>query len=79
MRLPYLRKLIESLSASSNISEVLLIFSHDYFDDDINEEISSINFCKYMQIFYPFSIQIHVDEFPGQSSDDCTNNLTQNE
>lgn len=45
-RLHYLQYLIESLRKVADIDRVLLIFSHDYMDGDINKLIQSIDFCK---------------------------------
>lgn len=44
-RIDYLRYLIDSLRKARFIEQALLVFSHDYFDDDINELIASIDFC----------------------------------
>ena len=70
-RIHYLRHLIKSLGISSGINSTLLIFSHDYWDDDINDLIKSIQFANVLQIFYPFSIQTHKQSFPGDSPNDC--------
>ena len=45
-RLHYLQYLIDSLQKAADIDRVLLVFSHDYMDGDINKLIQSINFCK---------------------------------
>lgn len=74
-RITYLRHLIESLSIAKDISKTLLIFSHDFYDDEINSLIQNIEFCKVMQIFYPFSIQTHPDEFPGTDPKDCVRDI----
>uniref|UniRef100_A0A8D8ZUS3 Alpha-1,6-mannosyl-glycoprotein 2-beta-N-acetylglucosaminyltransferase n=1 Tax=Cacopsylla melanoneura TaxID=428564 RepID=A0A8D8ZUS3_9HEMI len=74
-RLRYLRHLIISLAQVRDIDTVLLIFSHDYWDEEINELVQSIDFCKVMQIFYPYSIQTHQDSFPGESPNDCPRNM----
>ena len=76
-RLEYLRHLINSLSNASNISQTLLIFSHDYFDDEINHIVNSIKFCRVLQIFYPHSIQIYPNEFPGTDPEDCVRDINQ--
>ena len=73
-RLQYLRQLIISLSAAQGIDKTLIIFSHDFYDEGINELINSIDFAKTMQIFYPYSIQTHPSEFPGESPNDCPRN-----
>lgn len=75
-RLQYLRQLIVSLSQARHIEKSLLIFSHDFWDPAINSLISSIDFAKYIQIFYPYSIQTHPNEFPGESPNDCPRDAT---
>lgn len=74
-RITYLRHLIVSLAQAKHISRTLLVFSHDYYDDDINDLVQSIDFCKVMQIFYPFSIQTHPNEFPGPDPEDCPRDM----
>lgn len=49
-RITYLRHLIVSLAQAKDISRTLLVFSHDHFDDDINDLVQSIDFCKVMQV-----------------------------
>ncbi|KAL0808870.1 hypothetical protein ABMA28_012540 [Loxostege sticticalis] len=70
-RLTYLRHLIVSLAQARDIDRALLIFSHDYYDEEINSLVRSIDFTKVMQIFYPYSIQTHPYEFPGTDPRDC--------
>ncbi|XP_065341868.1 alpha-1,6-mannosyl-glycoprotein 2-beta-N-acetylglucosaminyltransferase isoform X1 [Cloeon dipterum] len=74
-RITYLRHLLVSLAQARGIENVLLIISHDFFDPEINELVHSIDFCKVMQIFYPYSIQTHPNEFPGESLGDCPRNI----
>ncbi|XP_041633487.1 alpha-1,6-mannosyl-glycoprotein 2-beta-N-acetylglucosaminyltransferase-like isoform X1 [Drosophila kikkawai] len=74
-RITYLRHLIVSLAQAQDISKVLLVFSHDYYDDDINDLVQQIDFCKVLQIFYPYSIQTHANEFPGVDPNDCPRNI----
>jgi alpha-1,6-mannosyl-glycoprotein beta-1,2-N-acetylglucosaminyltransferase len=74
-RAAYLRHLIDSLGRAKHISKTLLIFSHDFYDEEINELVQSIDFCRVMQIFYPFSIQTHPNEFPGTSAFDCRRDM----
>ncbi|XP_030369707.1 alpha-1,6-mannosyl-glycoprotein 2-beta-N-acetylglucosaminyltransferase [Scaptodrosophila lebanonensis] len=74
-RITYLRHLIVSLAQARDISKTLLIFSHDYYDDDINDLVQQIDFCKVLQIFYPYSIQTHPNEFPGVDPNDCPRNI----
>jgi hypothetical protein len=70
-RLEYLRQLIVSLSQAEGIETTLLIFSHDFWDADVNRLVESVDFAKCMQIFYPYSIQTHPNAFPGDSPGDC--------
>ncbi|XP_026498211.2 alpha-1,6-mannosyl-glycoprotein 2-beta-N-acetylglucosaminyltransferase isoform X1 [Vanessa tameamea] len=70
-RLTYLRHLIVSLAQAKDIDRTLLIFSHDYYDEEINNLVRSIDFTKVMQIFYPYSVQTHPLEFPGMDPNDC--------
>ncbi len=70
-RLEYLKQLISSLSASRGIERTLLVFSHDFWDESVNELVASVDFAMTLQIFYPYSIQTHPDAFPGESPEDC--------
>ena len=45
-RIHYLRYLLESFEAAQGIEKVLLIFSHDYYDEEINNLIRSIQYTK---------------------------------
>lgn len=74
-RVSYLRHLIVSLAQARDISKAMLIFSHDFYQEEINELVQSVDFCKVMQIYYPFSIQTHPNEFPGEDPNDCDRNL----
>ncbi|XP_049869336.1 alpha-1,6-mannosyl-glycoprotein 2-beta-N-acetylglucosaminyltransferase-like [Pectinophora gossypiella] len=60
-----LRRLIDNLSRVLYIQSTLLIFSHAYYDDGINESVDSVNFCRTMQLFYPYSVQLNPKWFPG--------------
>ena len=73
-RIQYLHQLIYSLSQADGIDKTLLVFSHDFWDEGINDLVNSVDFAKTMQIFYPFSIQTHPNEFPGESPNDCPRN-----
>ncbi|KAK4884380.1 hypothetical protein RN001_000651 [Aquatica leii] len=61
----YLTHLIDSLRNAAGIETVLLIFSHDYYDEKLNKLIAKIDFCSYKQIYYPYSVQNHTNSFPG--------------
>lgn len=75
-RLEYLQYLISSLSRATNIGDALLVFSHDYYSDDINKVIRAIDFCQTLQIFYPYSLQIYENEFPGPEANDCPRDIS---
>lgn len=53
-RLNYLKQLVESLERAKGIENVLLIFSHDVYHQQINQFIKTIHFCK-VSSFYIFS------------------------
>lgn len=74
-RITYLRHLIVSLAQARGISQALLVFSHDYYDEEINSLVQSVDFCKVIQIFYPYSIQTHPNEFPGEDPHDCPRDI----
>ena len=59
---------------AKDIDRTLIIFSHDIWDDEVNELINSVDFAKTLQIFYPYSIQTHENAFPGESPNDCPRN-----
>lgn len=78
-RLSYLRHLIVSLAQAREISKAMLIFSHDVYDEEINELVQRVDFCKVMQIYYPYSIQTHPQEYPGEDANDCPRNMKKEE
>lgn len=78
-RFSYLAKLIESLKAARDISNALVIFSHDVFSQEANQMIQEIDFCMVMQIFYPYSIQTHPQTFPGDDPKDCPRDISRSE
>lgn len=48
----YLKQLLESLKAARGIENVLLVISHDYYYDDMNALIQTVDFC-------PVSVILH--------------------
>ncbi|XP_076026973.1 alpha-1,6-mannosyl-glycoprotein 2-beta-N-acetylglucosaminyltransferase [Genypterus blacodes] len=72
----YLKLLIKSLAKAAEVHSFLLIFSHDYFSEEINAIVQGINFCKVLQIYFPFSSQLYPKEFPGQDPRDCPRDIT---
>lgn len=67
----YLRTLLEALKKAVFINSAFLIFSHDHYSYQINKLIKTINFAKYIQIFYPYSLQLHPNVFPGSEPKSC--------
>uniref|UniRef100_A0A1A7XH02 Uncharacterized protein n=2 Tax=Iconisemion striatum TaxID=60296 RepID=A0A1A7XH02_9TELE len=72
----YLRLLIKSLERAAEVHSFLLIFSHDYFSEEINTIVQGIRFCKVLQIYFPFSSQLYPKEFPGQDPRDCPRDIS---
>ncbi|XP_023204040.1 alpha-1,6-mannosyl-glycoprotein 2-beta-N-acetylglucosaminyltransferase-like [Xiphophorus maculatus] len=72
----YLRLLIRSLEKAAEVHSFLLIFSHDYFSQEINTIVQGITFCKVLQIYFPFSTQLYPKEFPGQDPRDCPRDMS---
>ncbi|XP_073433852.1 alpha-1,6-mannosyl-glycoprotein 2-beta-N-acetylglucosaminyltransferase [Dendrobates tinctorius] len=71
----FLHQLLESLRRAKGIENVLLIFSHDYWSPEINQIVASVDFCQVLQIFFPFSIQLYPNEFPGHDPKDCPRDI----
>jgi len=44
-RTEYLRHLVSSLRKAVDIEQTLLIFSHDFYSDELNDIVASIDFC----------------------------------
>ncbi|XP_066134012.1 alpha-1,6-mannosyl-glycoprotein 2-beta-N-acetylglucosaminyltransferase [Saccopteryx bilineata] len=74
----YLKLLLDSLRKAQGIDNVLVIFSHDFWSTDINQLIAGVDFCPVLQVFFPFSIQLYPNEFPGSDPRDCPRDLEKN-
>ncbi|GCC25330.1 hypothetical protein chiPu_0003740 [Chiloscyllium punctatum] len=72
----YLQILVNSLRKAKGIGNVLLIFSHDFWSPQINQIVASVDFCQVLQIFFPFSIQLYPNEFPGHDPRDCPRDIS---
>ena len=42
----YLRLLLDSLRHARGVEKVLLVVSHDFYDQGVNEAVKSVDFCK---------------------------------
>lgn len=71
----YLKLLVDSLRKARGVDSLLLIFSHDFWSPDINRVVASVDFCQVLQIFFPFSIQLYPQEFPGHDPRDCPRDI----
>ncbi|KAI3364444.1 hypothetical protein L3Q82_011239 [Scortum barcoo] len=71
----YLKLLVDSLRKARGVESILLIFSHDYWSPEINKVVASVDFCQVLQIFFPFSIQLYPQEFPGHDPRDCPRDI----
>ncbi|CAK1543764.1 unnamed protein product [Leptosia nina] len=71
----YLEHLLQSLERAKGVSKCMIIFSHDYFDNDTAAIVQNTYFTKYMQIFYPYNIQMHPNVFPGQDFKFCSKSM----
>uniref|UniRef100_A0A3Q2Y3X9 Alpha-1,6-mannosyl-glycoprotein 2-beta-N-acetylglucosaminyltransferase n=1 Tax=Hippocampus comes TaxID=109280 RepID=A0A3Q2Y3X9_HIPCM len=75
----YLKLLVDSLRGARGVESILLIFSHDYWSPEINNVVNSVDFCQVLQIFFPFSIQLYPQEFPGNDPRDCPRDIPKKE
>jgi hypothetical protein len=74
-RISYLKELIASLNETRHIEHALVIFSHDIYDPEMNRLVEAIDFCATLQIFYPYSMQLSRNRFPGKDVNDCPKNV----
>ncbi|VDO92324.1 unnamed protein product [Soboliphyme baturini] len=73
----YFSKLIESLSKVPRIGrEALMIVSYDYYSKQMYDMVKNITAFRVMQIFYPYSMQLYSNRFPGTDSRDCNSDMT---
>lgn len=56
-----------------------MVFSHDLNSEPINAAIKEIDFCRVIQLFFPYSIQIFANTFPGTHPNDCPPNVNSKE
>ncbi|XP_043075921.1 alpha-1,6-mannosyl-glycoprotein 2-beta-N-acetylglucosaminyltransferase [Puntigrus tetrazona] len=72
----YLKMLIRSLEKVTGIQNTLVVFSHDYFSEEISDMVKEIAFCRVLQIYFPYSTQLYPNEFPGQDPQDCPRDVS---
>lgn len=78
-RLNFMQQLLESLKKAKGIDQVTLVISMDKYDKKLMEMIDDIDFCRFIKIFFPFSMQLYPDTFPGEDPNDCPRDLPRNE
>jgi alpha-1,6-mannosyl-glycoprotein beta-1,2-N-acetylglucosaminyltransferase len=78
-RFDYLKLLVDSLKNVKGIEKALLVFSHDFFSEDINNLVQRIRFCQVVQIYYPYPMQIFHNRFPGADPNDCPEKIKKQE
>lgn len=78
-RAEYLKLLIDSLQKVKGIEKALIVFSHDIYHPPVNELIVNIKFCQVIQIYYPYTIQIFHNRFPGTDPNDCEEKMEKTE
>lgn len=70
-----LKYLLFSLSHLTGIEDALVIFSHSRYDENVNNLVQIVNFTRVLQIFYPYTIQVYQNEFPGFTKGDCPHTI----
>lgn len=70
-----LNALLDCLKNCLGVTNSLLIFSVDFYDDEINELIEGVHFAKYMKIYYPYSTKLYPYDFPGPDTKFCINDF----
>ena len=73
-----LQYLLVSLSNVAGIEDALIIFSHSRFDQNVDNLIKLIDFARVLQIYYPYSLQMYPEEFPGYNQGDCPRYMDMN-
>ncbi len=49
-RVKYLRLLFESLKAARGIETILLVISHDFYSDEMNQLVKTVDFCRVSRV-----------------------------
>jgi len=75
-RLDFFKQLLESLKLARGIEKVTLVISMDKYSEEAMKLIQTIDFCRYITIFFPFSMQLYPDSFPGEHPRDCPRDVT---
>lgn len=74
-RLSYFAEFLNSLKDIQNIEKSFLVISQDVFSDDIDRLLDSVDFMCFIRIFYPGSLQLNPNQFPGADPNDCPRDI----
>ena len=55
----YFKELLDSLQRAKGIENAVLVVSHDFYSDTMNELIRRINFCKVKPTFWILALLLH--------------------
>jgi len=58
-RSEYLRHLVSSLRKAVGIEQTLLVFSHDFYSDELNDIVASIDFCPVSNLLHYGILHMH--------------------
>ena len=75
----YFRKLLESLKKVKNIEKVTLVLSLSNNENETNDLVSTIKFCRYLKIIFPYSMDFFPNSFPGHDPNDCSRDTPKHE
>nr|XP_039256921.1 LOW QUALITY PROTEIN: alpha-1,6-mannosyl-glycoprotein 2-beta-N-acetylglucosaminyltransferase-like [Styela clava] len=74
-----LKILFDSLREVKGIESATLVISRDKFTPDMDNVIDkNLNFCRYVEIFFPFLMHLFPNKFPGEdpNDNDCPRDLS---
>jgi len=74
-----LRYLLSSLQNARGIENTTIVLSRDYFSEEMDLIVRSIDFARYVEIFFPFAMQLHPNKFPGEDPNDCPRDLSKSD
>eukprot|EP00047_Mylnosiga_fluctuans_P005686 m.242056 g.242056 ORF g.242056 m.242056 type:complete len:496 (-) comp13958_c0_seq1:158-1645(-) len=75
-RADYLRVLLATLRAVQGVERVLLVISQDVLTNPaVDAVIAEIDFCAYVRLYSPYSLELHPAQFPGDDPNDCPRDM----
>ncbi|EGD77566.1 hypothetical protein PTSG_08664 [Salpingoeca rosetta] len=78
-RLNYFEALLQSMRAVRYIEDAVLVVSQDMFSSEQDALLDSIDFMCVIRVFYPGSLQLNPDQFPGTDPNDCPRDISKEE